>query len=206
MKELNLGSGVILRSAGISDLPGLFKVCLETGDSGKDATHLHQLPDLLGEIYVAPYVIYQPEFSYALTAADKIVGYLLAALDTKSFEEPLVKEYWPKIKSKYTKPDQSISEKDRDLLLELQKQGFSSEDLTTKYPSHLHIDIIADYQGSGYGKSMISFLLNQLKDSGSKGVHLHMAASNDRARYFYKSFGFAEISEDANECIMGLRF
>ena len=206
MKELNLGSGVILRSAGISDLPGLFKVCLETGDSGKDATHLHQLPDLLGEIYVAPYVIYQPEFSYALTAADKIVGYLLAALDTKSFEDQLVKEYWPKIKSKYAKPDQSISEKDRDLLLELQKQGFSSEDLTTKYPSHLHVDIIAAHQGSGYGKSMISFLLNQLKDAGSKGVHLHMSSSNDRARYFYRSFGFVEISEDDNECIMGLSF
>jgi ribosomal protein S18 acetylase RimI-like enzyme len=53
---------------------------------------------------------------------------------------------------------------------------------------------------------MISFLLNQLKDAGSKGVHLHMSSSNDRARYFYRSFGFAEISEDANECIMGLSF
>ena len=51
---------------------------------------------------------------------------------------------------------------------------------------------------------MITFLLSQLKQAGSSGVHLHMSASNDRARIFYQKFGFAELTQDANECIMGL--
>ena len=206
MKELELGSGVILRPAGIADLPGLLKVCLETGDSGKDASQLHKLPDLLGEIYVSPYVIYQPDFAYALMDQDKTVGYLLAALDTKSFENKLINDYWPGLKSKYRLIPDSITKNDQDLLSELQKQGLSSTDLTSKYPSHLHIDIIGEYQGNGYGKTMITYLLDRLKEAGSIGVHLHMAVSNDRARYFYRSFGFVEISEDENECIMGLSF
>ena len=78
--------------------------------------------------------------------------------------------------------------------------------MTAKYPSHLHIDIVEAHQGAGYGKSMIAFLLEELKAAGSAGVHLHMSASNDRARGFYKKFGFVEVFENANECIMGLAF
>jgi ribosomal protein S18 acetylase RimI-like enzyme len=53
---------------------------------------------------------------------------------------------------------------------------------------------------------MIAFLLEELKAAGSAGVHLHMSASNDRARGFYKKFSFVEVFEDANECVMGLTF
>ena len=115
-------------------------------------------------------------------------------------------EYWPVTRAKYQQVNLDISPSDSDLLLELGKQGFSDKTLVTKYPSHLHIDIVESHQSAGYGKSMISFLLSELKDAGSLGVHLHMSASNDRARAFYKKFGFNEIFEDTNECIMGLIF
>ena len=204
VKEQHLGSGVLLRAANTADLPELLRVCLETGDSGKDATHLHNLPELVGDIYVAPYVIHEPDFAYALLAENKVVGYLLGVLDTESFEKVLVDKYWPVAKAKYQQIDFEITPSDQELLAELDKQGFSDEEITKKYPSHLHIDIVESHQGAGYGKSMIAYLLNELKQAGSSGVHLHMSASNDRARVFYKKFGFIEVIEDANECIMGL--
>ena len=206
MKEQHLGSGVLLRSAKIADLPDLLRVCLETGDSGKDATHLHKLPDLVGEIYVAPYVIHEPDLAYALLSDKQVVGYLLGVLDTRAFESILVDKYWPIAKAKYQKIDSELTPSDQELIKELNKQGFSEESLTAKYPSHLHIDIVEAHQGAGYGKSMIAFLLEELKAAGSEGVHLHMSASNDRARGFYKKFGFVEVFENANECIMGLAF
>jgi ribosomal protein S18 acetylase RimI-like enzyme len=206
VKEQHLGSGVLLRAANTSDLPELRRICLETGDSGKDATHLHKLPDLVGDIYVTPYVIHEPDFAYVLLAENKVVGYLLGVLDTKSFEKILVEKYWPIAKTKYQQIDFEITPSDQELLAELERQGFSDEELTKKYPSHLHIDIVESHQSAGYGKSMITFLLNELKQAGSSGVHLHMSASNDRARVFYKKFGFVEVIEDANECIMGLAF
>jgi ribosomal protein S18 acetylase RimI-like enzyme len=206
VKEQHLGSGVLLRAANISDLPELLRVCLETGDSGKDATHLHKLPNLVGEIYVAPYVIHEPKFAYALLAGERVVGYLLGVLDTKAFEDVLLEKYWPIAKARYQKIDSELTPSDQELIKELNKQGFSDGSLTAKYPSHLHIDIVEAHQGAGYGKSMIAFLLDELKLAGSSGVHLHMSASNDRARGFYKKFGFIEVLEDANECIMGLTF
>ena len=206
MKEQHLGSGVLLRTAKVTDLPDLLRVCLETGDSGKDATHLHKLPELVGDIYVAPYVIHEPDLAYALVTDDRVVGYLLGVLDTKAFENVLAEKYWPIAKAKYQKIDAELTSSDQELIKELNKQGFSEESLTAKYPSHLHIDIVEAHQGAGYGKSMIAFLLEELKAAGSAGVHLHMSASNDRARGFYKKFGFVEVLEDANECIMGLIF
>ena len=206
MKEQHLGSGVLLRTAKITDLPDLLRVCLETGDSGKDATHLHKLPDLVGEIYVAPYVIHEPDLAYALLSDKRVVGYLLGVLDTRAFESLLVDKYWPLAKAKYQHFKTEITDSDRELLKDLDKQGFSDESLTAKYPSHLHIDIVEAHQGAGYGKSMIAFLLEELKAAGSAGVHLHMSASNDRARGFYKKFGFVEVFENTNECIMGLTF
>ena len=204
MNEQHLGSGVLLRAANIADLPELRRICLETGDSGKDATHLHKLPELVGDIYVAPYVIHEPNFAYALLAENKVVGYLMGVLDTKSFENILVEKYWPIAKAKYEQIDFEITPSDQELLAELDKQGFSDGELIKKYPSHLHIDIVESHQSAGYGKSMIAFLLSELKQAGSSGVHLHMSASNDRARVFYKKFGFIEVFEDANEFIMGL--
>ena len=206
MKEQHLGSGVLLRTAKVTDLPDLLRVCLETGDSGKDATHLHKLPELVGDIYVAPYVMHEPDFAYALLSDKRVVGYLLGVLDTRAFENILVNYYWPLTKAKYQQFKTEITDSDRELLKDLDKQGFSDESLIAKYPSHLHIDIVEAHQGAGYGKSMIAFLLDELKAAGSTGVHLHMSASNDRARGFYKKFGFVELIEDANECIMGLTF
>ena len=204
VKELDLGRGVVLRQAKTSDLPELLRVCLQTGDSGKDATHLHKLTDLVGDIYVAPYVLHEPEFAYALWADNTVVGYLLGVLNTNEFENELAQNYWPQTKAKYSQVDPGITPSDQDLLNELAKQGFSDSTLLEKYPSHLHIDIVQSHQGAGYGKSMIAYLLAELEAAGSKGVHLHMSSKNNRARAFYKKFGFTEVVEDENECIMGM--
>jgi ribosomal protein S18 acetylase RimI-like enzyme len=204
VKELDFGRGVVLRQAKTSDLPELLRVCLQTGDSGKDATQLHKLTNLVGDIYVAPYVLHEPEFAYALWADNVIVGYLLGVLNTNKFENELVRNYWPQTKAKYSQVDPGITASDQDLLIELTKQGFSDSTLLEKYPSHLHIDIVESHQGAGYGKSMIAYLLAELEAAGSKGVHLHMSSKNDRARAFYKKFGFTEVVEDENECIMGM--
>ena len=204
MKEHKIGSGVLLRSADVADLPELLRICLQTGDSGKDATQLHNLPGLVGDIYVAPYVLHQLKFAHVLVVKNEIVGYILGVLDTAEFENILAKSYWPQIKAKYAQIDYEITPADQGLLKDLAKQGFSDPALIAKYPSHFHIDIAEPHQGAGFGKVMLSNLLAELKTSGSKGVHLHMSSKNDRARAFYKKFGFVEISETAGECIMGL--
>lgn len=206
MIELQLDEGVKLQSSIPADLPGLLKVCLETANGGKGATHLHNLHDLVGEIYVAPYVLHEQNFAFTLKASEKVVGYVLGVLDTGRFESRLDTDYWPATKAKYAALTRDLTPHDVSLIQELNRQGFSPAELIAKYPSHLHIDIIESHQGLGYGKTMILHLLKALQDAGSSGVHLHMSASNDRANGFYKKLGFVEIHTNESEIIMGLVF
>ena len=206
MIELQLDEGVKLQSSIPADLPGLLKVCLETANGGKGATHLHNLHDLVGEIYVAPYVLHEQNFAFTLKASEKVVGYVLGVLDTGRFESRLDTDYWPATKAKYAALTRDLTPHDVSLIEELNRQGFSPAELIAKYPSHLHIDIIESHQGLGYGKTMILHLLKALQDAGSSGVHLHMSASNDHANGFYKKLGFVEIHTNESEIIMGLVF
>jgi ribosomal protein S18 acetylase RimI-like enzyme len=206
MKEILLDDNVSLLPSVHFDLPDLLKVCLKTANSGSDATHLHNLHDLVGEIYVAPYILYEPEFAFTLKAKEKVVGYVLGVLDTARFEIRLETEYWPKIQDKYAQITEGLTPHDIRLIKKLGKQGFSTPELIAKYPSHLHIDIIESHQGLGYGKLMMKHLFKELKNFGSIGVHLHMSSSNNRAKVFYERLDFVEVDVNPHEIIMGLSF
>src|SRR5213075_2470619 len=67
-----------IRHATVHDLPGVYRVCLLTGDAGKDATALARDPDLLGHVYVGPYVVGEPGLSLVVADDSGIAGYCLA--------------------------------------------------------------------------------------------------------------------------------
>lgn len=203
---LSLGDTASLRLAKSADLTALLEVCLKTSDSGKDGTDLFNLPNLVGEINVSPYVIHEPKFAYSMEIDNKVVGYVLGVLDTNKFESILHKQYWPDVKTKYENTPNNVTDSDKNLLTQLFKIGFTSADIVKTYPSHLHIDIVESGQGNGYGKIMIKHMMEQLKKAGSTGVHLHVASKNFRAQEFYKKLNFTILSTAENENIMGITF
>ena len=52
------------------DLPGAYRVCLLTGDAGRDASTIYRNPELLGHVFVGPYIVGQPDL--ALVVADEV--------------------------------------------------------------------------------------------------------------------------------------
>lgn len=68
--------------------------------------------------------------------------------------------------------------------------NFSHPGLVDKWPAHLHIDILPEWQGQGWGRKLMTTLLKVLAERGCRGVHLGMEAGNTGALKFYKSLGF----------------
>lgn len=203
---LDLRNGVLLRLATLKDLPSLLRICLKTSDAGADGSDLYTLKELVGDIYVTPYVLHQPEFAYLLEVDGTPAGYVLGVLDTAQFERDLAANYWPNTVRKYSQLQNALSESDKrllDLLIDIKE---TTEDIISKFPSHLHIDILEPFQGKGYGKEMLNYLLEKLKISGSSGVHLHVSSKNLRARAFYNKLGFNEIRILADELILAIHF
>jgi len=93
-----------LRSAAVHDLPGAYRVCLLTGDAGQDASARYRDPDLLGHVYVGPYIVGQPAHAFVLDDAEGIAGYCLAALDSRAFEAWAEHAWWPDLRRTYGLP------------------------------------------------------------------------------------------------------
>lgn len=64
---------------------------------------------------------------------------------------------------------------------------------TAGYPAHLHIDLLPEWQGRGYGRALMRAFLRALREGGVPAVHLCMSTANTAARAFYDRLGFQEI-------------
>ena len=205
MDLITFDAGEVVRKFQEEDRSGLYHVCLATGDSGANALDLYNQKEMLGEIYVGPYLTFQPDLSFTLIQ-DGVAGYALAALDTSSFENTLRNEWWPLILEKYNgRSPENFNEREKNLFSYIQKPPLRPKEIVREYPSHLHIDLLEKAQGRGIGKAMMLLVLETLREQGSKGVHLGMGAQNARAFTFYTKLGFALLDKNDDEWTMGLK-
>ena len=79
------------------DFEALYEICLKTGDSGQDASHLFDDPMILGHFYTGPYLTLEPELAFVLEDDQGVCGYVLGALDSTLFYQRFVKKWLPDI-------------------------------------------------------------------------------------------------------------
>ncbi|MGH3647313.1 MAG: GNAT family N-acetyltransferase [Micromonosporaceae bacterium] len=179
-----------------ADRAALYRICLATGDSGGDATGLYRDLDLLGHVYVGPYLTLEPSLAFVLADAEGPSGYVLGALDTADFEARAERDWWPGLRERYPAPDPANRPHwtgDQRLAGQIHWPHRTPAELVEAYPSHLHIDLLPRAQGGGHGRRMMETLLAALRERGSTGVHLGVGRRNARAVAFYRRLGFTEI-------------
>lgn len=186
----------VIRPYQPGDLDDLYRVCLQTADNGQDATGLYRDPMLPGQVFAAPYAIFEPSLAWVAEDAAGVAGYVLGALDTRAFEERLERDWWPALRARYPDPRQSgdaFPDPERFVLQDIHQPFRADPGLVDSYPSHLHIDLLPRLQGQGLGRRLIETLLGALRASGSSGVHLHVGRANQRAAGFYRHLGMTEL-------------
>ncbi len=195
----------IIRPARLDELPALYGVVLKTANNGGDATALHRLPDVQGEVYVGPYVTFEPDLAFVIEDDQGPAGFALGALDSRRFEARLEREWWPSLRLKYRDTGLGLLPDDERLLGLIYHPDTAPEEVLREYPSHLHIDILPRQQGKGNGRRLLETLFDALATQGSPGVHLFVGVRNERAIAFYRHVGMTEFSRDARALCMGLR-
>ena len=181
------------------DLDDVYRICLQTADSGQDATALVSDPMLPGHVFAAPYCTLEPSLAWVAEDAAGVAGYVLGALDTGAFEERLEHDWWPALRARYPDPQQlagALPEPERIALQAIHRPFRTDPALITRYPSHLHIDLLPRLQGRGFGRRLIETLFAALRASRSRGVHLHVGWANERAAAFYRHVGLTELPAD----------
>jgi ribosomal protein S18 acetylase RimI-like enzyme len=69
----------------------------------------------------------------------------------------------------------------------------TADELASRFPAHLHIDLLPRIQGRRIGRRLIEALVASLRDQGSPGLHLTVGDGNPKAVGFYRHVGFDEV-------------
>ena len=183
-----------------SDLPQLYRICLRTGDSGADATGLYDDPDLLGHFYAAPYAVLEPDLCFVLTFAGAPRRLHPRHHRLSKFSAPNRSRVVPGAARalRFT----PANERDASLV-RLVHQGYRPPENLDGYPAHLHIDLLPEAQGRGWGGKLMERFLDALRGKDVPGVHLGVGKRNAKAVGFYERVGFEKLLDAENWLALG---
>jgi ribosomal protein S18 acetylase RimI-like enzyme len=209
--ELDFGDGYGLRLAQWTDYGALNRVCLLTGDSGKDATAREDDPDLLGLIYAVPYQVFAPDFAFVVEGPNGVCGYVLGTPDSEGFYARMEREWFPQLARRLPDPgpDESGWTGSDWARRVIHHPEFVYPPVLHGYPAHGHIDLLAKARGRKIGSRALELVIARLTAAGVPGMHLQVSPSNDGALAFYRTLGFERL-EDASlpehTVFMAIRF
>lgn len=197
-----LGRVTEIRPYRPTDRSDVYDICVRTGDGGQDATGLYSTDDLLPDIYALPYLEREPELAFVVDNGTRVVGYILGTADTRAFAEWFSTEWWPRRAPAYAAPQ---SERERAVVESAGDPDRMLIAAVEDYPAHLHIDLLPEAQGGGFGRRLVETLAGALAQRGIAGLHLVVGTDNTAAQAFYRRVGFAELASDGGGVVMGIR-
>lgn len=187
---------LVIRPVAFADLDDLYAICLRTGAAGDDATGRFRDGDLLGHVYVSPYVLLESGFGLVAEADGVVAGYVLATADTAAFEAEAETSWWPPLRRRYPAPDVEPVNRgpDDDLVELLHRPARARPELLAAFPANLHVDLAPEAQGLGAGRGLMEEVERELARRGADGVHLGVDPANVRACGFYEHLGYRRLA------------
>lgn len=192
---------VFTRATRIDDLPAVYRICHQNGlpDDGSERS-----PELLGHVYVGPYLVAPGTRSIVVVDDEGVGGYLLCARDTRA-HEAWVEEHWlPGLRTDLPL-GHPRSHADQEIVELLHSPELAPDDVAEEYPAHLHIDLLERLRGRGLGSTLIEDLCAQLADEGVRGIHLNVGTDNEGAIRLYRRLGFADVGRGDTSLYLGRR-
>ena len=187
-----------LRAYEPRDHDDVYRVCVLTGDSGRDATGKFGDDSLLPDIYAGPYLALEPELATVVDVDGRVAGYLLATADTRRFAARYRELWLPGFALRHPLPEVIASDEDR-----LVRRGYRPELMIgpdqAAYPAHLHIDLLPELQRQGMGRALMRRLLAQLRERRIPGVQLGVGIANIDAQAFYARLGFHPLPSSPDD-------
>ena len=200
-----------IRPARPEDRSAAYRVCLETGDEGRDGTpYYRDDPDALPRIFVGPYVAFAPDLAWVVEDDEGVCGYCLGVADSAAFYDAFERHWRPELVARFPAPigDPATWTRAQQIHHLYHHPDHLIPGPPGHYPAHVHIDLLPRAQRRGLGKKMMGILLDDLRRRGLPGVHLGVGTGNGRAQTFYRKLGFTELCRvgGADGCtFMGLR-
>jgi ribosomal protein S18 acetylase RimI-like enzyme len=158
-------------------------------------------------LWYRAYVDVTPDTCFVLDDGNgRVVGYCIGAADTAIFAQRWREVFTPVVDPVLVprpevRSDDPLMEKDdikgfREAVYNAHCSMLQSwPETLQKYPAHLHIDLLPEFQRKGYGRELMNTFCEAVKSRGATGVHLDMVQHNTNGRAFYERVGFQICSQ-----------
>lgn len=164
---------------------------------------LKRYDDLLGAIFAVPYAVRHPDYTFVIAdEQDRVVGYVVGTPDTVAFETWFRDHWWPEHVERWPIPEDSSS-REAGMLRYAGSRGPDSEPHAARFPAHIHIDLLPEAQGGGWGRKLIETERARLIDAGVPGWFLTTAAANAGAISFFTRMGFTPLESSPDSQSFG---
>ncbi|KKC34651.1 GNAT family N-acetyltransferase [Devosia psychrophila] len=197
---------VVLRPYRESDLEALYEICLVTGDSGQDASPLHNDRKVIGELYSAPYGVLEPEHVFVAEDDEGVAGYVVGTHDTAEFEARLEREWWPRLRRHYAGvAREGLTATDRMRVAAINEPGTNPADIVASYPAHIHMNLLPRLRGQRVGSELLRLWVEQAEAAGVSGIHLGANDKNAGGVAFWTKSGFEPLQTIGRTVWFGIK-
>ena len=172
------------------DAEHLKRICIETAS---DVFRGHAFVEkALTEVYCRYYIEQEPESCFVVADENDVAkGYILCAKNYDAYRKIFKEKY--------------LSTWNLATLIMGNFALKSIRDYVEEYPAHLHIDLLPECQGQGYGRKLIETLITHLREREIKALMLHVSMENEGARAFYGKCGFEVLHTEKHDVLMGIK-
>jgi ribosomal protein S18 acetylase RimI-like enzyme len=182
-----------IRPYRVGDRAAVYDICVETANAGRGVRGRYSTDDLVPDILAGPYLHLAPEHAYVLDNGERAVGYIIGTASTPDFVAAYKERWLPRLRVRYqplSRPP--VTEEEHRLDVMFHPERWLLPELVA-HPAHLHINVLADYRRSGYGRALISTFLASVASAGASSCYLGVRQENANARRFYEKLGWRPI-------------
>ncbi|GII95111.1 GNAT family N-acetyltransferase [Sinosporangium siamense] len=200
---LSRGDGLTIRPYRPSDRDDVVDVCLRTGASGADATGMYSDDTLVADVAALPYLEFAPDLAFVVDDGEHALGYVIGVADTAEFIAWWERNWAPGFAERHPEPGPPTGHAPAITEEMLVWVGLHPEATRIReiadYPAHLHINLLPDLQGRGFGRRLIETFRRALAERGVPALYLGVDSSNTGALAFYARLGFHELRSSTPE-------
>ncbi|WP_051792062.1 GNAT family N-acetyltransferase [Amycolatopsis jejuensis] len=185
------------------DRDDIADICLRTGAAGADATGMYSDDTLVADAAALPYVEFAPDLAFVVDDGKRVLGYLVGVADTDEFLAWWEREWKPGFAARHPEPGPPTGRTPpipEELLIWV---GLNPEATripeAADYPAQLHINLLPELQGLGFGRKLVDTFRAALAKRGVPALYLGVDAANKGAVAFYVRLGFHELPSSSPE-------